>query len=322
VTHFRPFRNGDPPALAALWNRGVPARGTARPLTPHEFDSEVVNRAHFDRAGFIVAERDGRVAGFAHAGFGPGEPIGPPHHLNRSLGTIAMLAVEPGPEDEALEAGLVSEAERYLRGRGAEVLYAGGQFPLNPFYWGLYGGSEWAGILPEHTAFTRAVTRAGYQPVSETVLMEADLTGAESRDPRSFLIRRATRTEVVDDPAPPNWWEALAIGDFRPTVYRLLAKTEDLELARATTWDMSWFGRTDGRSRIGLIEMEVASPHRRKGFGRYLVGEILRYARAEMTSVVALQTRATNLPALRLYESLGFQRVGTTVLYRRPGNAP
>ncbi|MDR3638016.1 MAG: GNAT family N-acetyltransferase [Isosphaeraceae bacterium] len=319
MTHFRPFRNGDPPALAALWNRGVPARETARPLSAHEFDAQVANRVHFDAAGLIVAEREGRKVGFVHAGFGPEEPIGPPHRLNRALGTIGMLVTDPGLEDEELERGLVAEAERYLRERGAKVFYAGGQFPLNPFYWGLYGGSEWAGILPAHAAFVRAVTRAGYEPVSETVLMEADLTGAEARDPRSFLIRRATRVEVVDDPTPPNWWEALALGDFRPTVYRLLVKTEDVELARATTWDMSRFGRTDGRSRVGLIEMEVAGAHRRKGFGRHLVGEILRHARGEMTSVVALQTRATNVPALQLYQSLGFQRVGTSVLYRRPG---
>lgn len=319
MTHFRPFRNGDPPALVALWNRGVPARGAARPLNAHEFDSQVINRVHFEATGLIVAERDERVVGFVHAGFGPEEPIGAPHRLNRALGTIGMLVVEQGLEDEELEAGLVAAAEHYLRGCGAEVLYAGGQFPLNPFYWGIYGGSEWAGVLPEHTAFIRAVTRAGYQPVSETVLMEADLTGPESRDPRSFLIRRATRVEMVDDPMPPTWWEAVALSDFRPTVYRLLGKTDDTELARATTWDMGWFGRLDGRSRVGLMEMEVASPHRRKGFGRHLVGEILRQARAEMTSVVALQTRATNLPALQLYESLGFERVGTAVLYRRPG---
>ncbi len=321
MTHFRPFRNGDPPALAALWNRGVPEFATACPLSAHEFDGQVMNRPHFEAQGLIVAERGGRVVAFVHAGFGPEEPIGPPHRLNRSMGTVAMLVVEPGLDDAELEQNLIDEAVRYLRRRGAEVIYAGGQYPLNPFYWGLYGGSEWAGILPSQMAFNRAVRRAGFEPVSETVLMEADLTGPESRDPRGFLIRRATRVEIEDDELPRNWWEAYAFGDFRPTCFRLLAKTDDYELARATTWDMNWFGRFDGRSRLGLIEMEVASTHRRKGFGRHLVGEILRQARADMTSAVVLQTRSTNVPALQLYESLGFQRVGTTVLYRLPAQS-
>ena len=71
------------------------------------------------------------------------------------MGAIAMLVTEPDEEDPELDQGLLLEAERYLRGRGAQVIYAGGQSPLNPFYWGLYGGSEFAGILGTHVRFLR-----------------------------------------------------------------------------------------------------------------------------------------------------------------------
>jgi ribosomal protein S18 acetylase RimI-like enzyme len=229
-----------------------------------------------------------------------------------------MLAVEPGPEDQELEQGLISRAQGYLRDRGATVLFAGGLFPLNPFYWGLYGGSEYAGLLGAHRSFHRAARRAGYEPMSTTVLLEADLSAPEPRDPRSTLLRRLARVESVEDVLPAHWWEARAIGEFRPTRYRLLAKADEAELARATTWDMAWFGRYDGRSRIGLIAVEVAAGHRRRGFGRLLVHEILRQARAEMVGAVAVQTSATNLPALALYQSLGFRRVEETTLYRLP----
>src|SRR4051812_48459615 len=99
VIHFRTFRNDDPPALAALWNRGTPELGAARPLSGTDFDLQVTAKPHFESAGLIVAERDGRLVGFAHAGFGPSEPIGPAHHLCYELGTIAMLVVAPGLED-------------------------------------------------------------------------------------------------------------------------------------------------------------------------------------------------------------------------------
>ncbi|AGA25954.1 GNAT family N-acetyltransferase [Singulisphaera acidiphila] len=319
MTNFRSFRNGDSPALAALWNRGIPEQGAARPLTGHEFDSHVISKSNFDANGLIVAERDHRVIGFAHAGFGPDEPVGPPNRLNFDIGTIAMLVVESGPEDVELETNLVLAAERYLRSHGAKVIYAGGQFPLNPFYWGIYGGSEYAGILSTHHGFLRAILRAGYEPVSETVLMEADLHRPEVREPRSPLIRRVARVEVVEDSLPGNWWEALAIGNYRPTCFQLLAKADDRVLARATTWDMSWFGRRDNRLRLGLIGMGVDPEHRRKGYGRHLVAEILRRSRGEMISSVALQTRATNTPALELYQSLGFDPSETSILYRLPG---
>jgi len=319
VTNFRTFRNGDAPALAELWNRGCPRSGVARPLTPHEFDAAVVSKPTFDVRGLLVAERDGRLLGFVHAGFGTGALSDPLYSLDHKLGTVAMLVVDPSVTDESVEAQLLLHAERYLRASGAEVIYAGGQLPLNPFYWGVYGGSEYAGILPDHDRFIRAVTLAGYEAVSQTVLMEADLELPEIRDPRSPLIRRVARVEVIEDPLPENWWEALAIGNFGLRCFQLLAKTDDHELARATTWDMSWFSREDRRLQLGLIAMEVNPDHRRKGYGRHLVAEILRRAREELITVVALQTNATNRPALELYQSLGFQPSSTSTLYRLPG---
>lgn len=318
MTIFRSYQNGDSPALAQLWNQGVPDRAVARPLNAHEFDSHVVSKPNFDAGGLIVAEREGRLVGFVHAGFGPDDPVGRPFHVNIELGTIAMLVTEPGPVDMELEAGLLRAAEGYLRRRGAQVLYAGGQWPLNPFYWGIYCGSEWSGILSEHTGFVRAVERAGYQPASRTVLLEADLSGPEVREPRTPLIRRLARVEVVEDCMPASWWEALAIGCFRPTRFRLLAKADDSPLAWATTWDMSWFGRLDGRVRLGLIDVEVDPVHRRKGYARHLLGEIFRRARSELAAVIEVQTRSTNLAALALYHSMGFEQVETATLYRLP----
>ena len=318
MIYFRSFRNGDPPALAALWNRGVPVLGTVRPLSGQGFDAQVIEKPHFEAAGLIVAEQEGKVVGFAHAGFGPPEPIGAPHQLCHEMGTIAMLVVEPGPENPELERGLIDASERYLRRRGASVLYAGGHFPLNPFYWGIYGGSEGAGILSGHEAFQRSVARAGYQPVSTTVLMEVDLSAPEVRDSRAPLIRRQARVEVTEDVMPGSWWEALAIDAYRPTLYQLLSKADESVLARATTWDMSAFGRGDGRGRLGLIDLEVDPARRRKGFGRHLINEILRQARAELIAVVAVQTPATNLPAMALFESLGFRPIETGTLFRLP----
>jgi ribosomal protein S18 acetylase RimI-like enzyme len=319
VTHFRPFRNDDPPALVDLWNRGLPDRGVVRPLSVHEFDTLVMGKLGFEHAGLIVAERQGRVLGYAHAGFGPLDPQGSSHRLDTTLGTVGMLVLEPGLDDAELEIGLFVAAERYLRQRGATVLYAGGQLPVNPFYWGVYGGSEWSGILGAHTSFRRAAERAGYQPVATTVLLEADLSRAEPRDPRAPILRRQVRLDVLEDALPVGWWEALAIGLFRPTRLTLVDRSDEGVRAQATTWDIaSGFGVGDGRPRMGLIDVEVDPTFRRKGFGRLIVSEVFRYARDQFAEVVAVQTSEANAPALGLYHSLGFESVDTAVLYRLP----
>ena len=320
MIRFRAFRNGDPPALAGLWNRGLPERGVVRPLGPHEFNDLVLGRLHFEAEGLILAEDDGKLVGFAHASFGPESPAGPSHRIDRDLGTVAMLVVDPDRDDPGLERGLFAEAESYLKRRGAKVFYSGGQIELGSYYWGVYGGSECSGVLESHRSFHRATTASGYEPVATTVLFEADLAAPELRDPKSLLIRRQTRLEVVEDAIPANWWEAAAIGYAQITRFRLLAKGDDRELARASLWDMSAFGRVDGKARMGLIDVEVAEGERRKGYGRFLVAETLRHCRNQWGEVVSVQTRSTNRPAIALYEALGFEAVDSATLYRRPGS--
>jgi ribosomal protein S18 acetylase RimI-like enzyme len=322
VTRYRPFRNSDPPALVRLWNQGVPEEGAVRPLRVHELDVHAFGSVYFERAGLIVAERDGRVIGYAHAGFGPDQPVEStvPFVLDRSLGTIAMLVVESSPDAPEVAQGLILQAEHYLRQAGANVLYAGGQFPLNPFYWGLYAGSEGSGVLPWHPVFPQLLISMGYEPVGTTAFLEYDLSQAETRDPRAVLIRRQTLLETDEEASPENWWESLALGEFRLTRYRLLARSDRTELARASTWDMNWFGRRDGRSRLGIFGVEVAPGHRRKGYGRFLVGEVLRSARELEVHAALVQTGTTNLPALNLYQAIGFQPVDQSTVYRLPAH--
>lgn len=305
-----------------LWNQGVPEQGAARPLRVHELDDHAFGAVHFDRAGLIVAEREGRVVGYVHAGFGPDQPVRevPPFVLDRSLGTIAMLAVEPSRDAPEVAQGLILQAERYLRQSGANVLYAGGQFPLNPFYWGLYAGSEGSGVLPWHPVFPQALISMGYEPVSTTAFLEYDLSRDEDRDPRAVMIRRQTQVEFEEDATPEDWWENLALWDFRPARYRLIARSDRAVLARAATWEMNWFGRGDGRGRLGLFGVEVAPAHRRKGYGRFLVGEILASARELGVNAVHVQTITTNMPALGLYQAIGFQPIDQSTVYRLPAH--
>jgi ribosomal protein S18 acetylase RimI-like enzyme len=321
VTRLRPYRNGDSPALADLWNRALTGPNAVRPLNVHEFDLLVLSKPTFDRRGLIVAERDGRLVAYAHAGFGPPDPPGAAGVLDTGLGTLAMLVAEPGLGDAAVVRGLVLEAERYLRARGAEVLYAGGQYPLNPFYWGLYGGSEFAGILESHRDFSLAAQALGYEPVATTALLEADVSGPEPRDPRLVALRRQFRVEVEEDAVLPSWWDALAIGLFHPTRFSLVDKQDGGTLASAWTWDIaSGFAIGDGRSRTGLIRVEVAPTHRNQGLGKLLVAECLKHARAQLSDVLCAQTATTNEPALSLYESLGFDPVETATLFRLPAH--
>ena len=124
-------------------------------------------------------------------------------------------------------------------------------------------------MLSGHQPFHGALRQTGYQPAGTTVLLEADLSVPEPRDPRGVLIRRQTQLEFQDDALPEDWWQCLALGDFQLMNVRLVSRSDGTLLGQAQAWDMSWFGRGDSRSRIGLISLDVPAPHRRKGYGRF-----------------------------------------------------
>lgn len=61
----------------------------------------------------------------------------------------------------------------------------------------------------------------------------------------------------------------------------------------------------------GYITNVAVSPDcRRQGVGRALIEELARRARAKGLAFVTLEARASNAPAIALYEGAGFVRVG------------
>lgn len=347
---FRSFRNSDPPALTTLWNQGVPIGGAAaRPLSIHEFETDVLNHPHFDANGLIVAlDQSDQARGFAHIGFGPftdwtladgsgkrtaashglgreippaptsvgGGPISPRPRLDRSWGTVAMMVFESPHQPPSWAPLLLAEAHRRLRAQGAEVIYAGGAYPLNPFYWGCYGGGEFSGVLSSHQAFHQTLEQAGYRPTQTSILFEADCFAMEPRDPRAAVIRRDFRFEIEEDFLAPDWWRTLALSERQHAEIQLCSRRDHRRVARAAVWDMEAFGREDGLHRYALIDLVVDPDYRRRGLARFLVVELLKYARLQYIDRLCVQTDAANQPALALYHALGFKQVETSRFYR------
>ena len=68
-----------------------------------------------------------------------------------------------------------------------------------------------------------------------------------------------------------------------------------------------------------ILNLGVGTAHRRRGIGRALVEEILRMLGRRGVRSAYLEVRESNSAAQRLYEALGFTKVGLrTRYYRRP----
>lgn len=88
---------------------------------------------------------------------------------------------------------------------------------------------------------------------------------------------------------------------------------------------------TLGEEKVGLIVASetaytldiylvvVAEKHKQKAIGTQLFNQLIAYAEEKEIDSIALETRASNTPALALYERVGFEKVGERkAYYSRP----
>jgi ribosomal-protein-alanine N-acetyltransferase len=70
---------------------------------------------------------------------------------------------------------------------------------------------------------------------------------------------------------------------------------------------------------VHLLNVAVAVSARRRGLGRALMMDLITYARTHAVTRILLEVRASNTPALSLYEALGFTRFNVRPRYYSDG---
>ena len=64
-----------------------------------------------------------------------------------------------------------------------------------------------------------------------------------------------------------------------------------------------------------ITNVAIAKAHRKKGFAKALISHFVDIAKKEKLEFLTLEVRASNTPAITLYESFGFIRVGVRKKY-------
>jgi len=315
VYSFRPFHNWDLPALCRLWNEQPPQRGLARHLTPYDFEQSTLGKPYFDREGLIVALADERLVGFAHAGFGCCEEG---RQIETDLGVTCMLMVDPAHQNSSLPTELLRRSESYLAERGAKVFYGGGIYPLSPFYWGLYGGSELPGTLASDQFRQDLYRGHGYGLIDQVLVYQLALANFRPVVNRQQMQwRRQTRFEPVSHPAPGSWWQAWTNGVLEPMGFRLISKRDGRDLAMVTLWDLEPLSSTWNTQAAGVLDVEVVPEYRRQGLATFLLTESIKQLRDQGVNLVEVQAMQGNQKARGLYERLGFAQVDQGTVLRK-----
>jgi GNAT superfamily N-acetyltransferase len=311
----RTFCNADPPGLTEIWRSCVGQRGLTELISSDLLEQLVFAKPYFDCRGLIVAQEEGRLVGYAHAGFGPDDQG---ERLSTELGVTCLVLVRPDCDQGAVAAALLGRCEEYLRGRGAKVLYGGGIRPLNPFYLGLYGGSELPGVLDSDLVAQEVYRSRGYHEIDRTLVLRRGLDGFQALiDRRQMQIRRQMIVEVTVDPPPKTWWEACTLGDFDLTRFELIPRGGGTGVAWATFRSMEPRGTYGIGRAAGLIELGVDESLRRRGLAIFLLSEAFRQFIGQGILLVETQVMQHNVAALGMYQRLGFELVGHGGVFRK-----
>lgn len=112
--------------------------------------------------------------------------------------------------------------------------------------------------------------------------------------------------ELFSDPWPLSaFLDDLASDRSHPFVVQI-----DTEIA---AYAILWFGVDEGH----LTNIAVAKKYQRKSIAKRLLSYILRFAAESGLTQIILEVRPSNTPAIFLYESFGFARLGVRKRYYR-----
>lgn len=317
---YRPFRNTDPPAIAAIWNESFTGRGACilRMLAPLE--RAVFSKLYFDRAGLIVALDGSQPIGFVHAGFGPNAVQ---TDVATATGVVCALAVRPGYRRQGIGTELLRRAEAYLTDLGSATALAGPHRPFNPFYFSIYGGGGSPGFLDSDPDAGRYFQSRGYAPSASFAVLQRRLdrpiTIADQRFPQ---LRK--RCEVVIQPRIDlqSWWQEGTTGCIEPVEIRLEDRVAGVSVGRSLVWEMEGFSWRWNAPAAGILELTIDPTQRRQGLGRYFLAHILRYLQEQYFGICEGHVDGSDTASISLLTSMGFESVDTGHVYRKELASP
>jgi ribosomal protein S18 acetylase RimI-like enzyme len=315
VVQYRIFRNDDPPRLAQVWNAACTGRGAVQLRHSSPLEHYVFAKPYFDPAGLLLAMEGSTPVGFAHAGFGPTRDC---RGTATDKGVICFIGVIPSHRCRGIGSELLRRCEDYMRRRGAADLYAGGMPPHNPFYLGVYGGSNSPGFLMSDLAAEPFLARHGYRPHEACQVFHCKLNHSYNViDSRFAELRNRYDIRAQARGRPATWWQAAVLGPLEMLEFSVEEKTTHEVLGRVSVWEMDGFSHRWNESVLGLVDAEIREDMRRKGLAKYLFSQALRYLRDQYFTLAEMQVPERSEAGRKLCQSLGFKQVDTGRIYRK-----
>ncbi|MEK6238693.1 MAG: GNAT family N-acetyltransferase [Planctomycetales bacterium] len=284
-----------------------------QPMSPVLLEYFIFSKPYFFYDGLIVACDGDQPIGFVHGGFGPTPDRA---GLDLEVGTVCFIVVRPEYRRRGIGKELLGLCEGYFLEAGCKTLYGGSARPIDPFYLGIYGGSEMPGVLTSLPEVGPFLLAHGYEEETRRLVVECELASFQAPvDRRQAEHRRNLTVELVYDPPPSDWWDACTLSNFERVRFELFDSATREVLGKVNLWMLDPLAHSWGVRAVGMTDLEINEPHRRQGLGSYLVSEALRRLYEQGIWLVQAQADVLNEAAMGLFNKLGFSEVDQGVRY-------
>ena len=275
-------------------------------------ERHVFAKPYFDREGFSVAEENGKIIGFAHAGFSPQESLA---ELDYKTGIVSQLRLDASVADGSVANKLLTMSADYCRSKGATAVHAGSFFPHAPFYLGLYGGSRLPGVIEHDQQSLIGFKDFGFVEHDQIIILELQLSELKSIMGRQQMsVRRNFLINATSDPMEQSWWECCTLGVAGRERFTIINKRTKEVSGTVSFWDMQPLSHSFSGKARGLYNLSIMEKLRRGGIATYLVGESLKHLAKSDVTMVEAQTRSSDAASVALFEKLGFKKTSSGTL--------
>lgn len=291
------------------------SRGSAMLRLVAALERFYFSKLYFDPAGLILAFEGDRPVGFVHAGFGPDAAA---QDIDPAQGVICALVVRSEHRSKGLGAELLKRAESYLVGRGAKSIFAGPHWPMNPYFLGIYGGSDSPGFLLSDPTIHPFLEKHGYVLARQRVVLHRPLDKPLIvNDPRFSQLRKQFEVTVQPRVTLSSWWQECIVGSLEPLEIRVESRADRSVIGRALIWEMEGYSWRWNVPAAGIIDFKIREDLRQKGLGRFFMAHVLRYLQEQYFGVCECHCDHDYLAALGLLNSLEFEQIDEGRVYRK-----
>lgn len=300
--------------MVAVWNAAFTGRAAVRMPGSLWMEYFLFAKTYFDPQSIIVACEAERIVGFVWSGFGPNDTE---NALDPTVGVICLLAVAPPHRRQGIGTELLHRAETSLRQHGVQHIFAGPLYPLNPYTFGVYGGSSSPGFLESDALAQPFFEKHGYAVERTCRVFHRSVPSIPPVADARFAAHRL-RYEVHANPFQgTTWWQECVLGPVELHEYRLQDKLTGHTAARALLWEMEPYRQQWNQHAIGILDISVPTEVRQQGLAKFLMAQLFRYLQDQFFTLVEVQIRDDNTAALGLMQSLGFEEVDRGHLFHR-----